>query len=55
MRTEQNVFSQFIFFRKVCWEDEEMNSEIKLQRNSVRSFQVGNVLVMLGQVGKVYL
>ena len=52
MRTEQNVFSQFIFFRKVCWEDEEMNSEIKLQRNSVRSFQVGNVLVMLGQAGK---
>ena len=31
-----------------------MNSEIKLQRNSTKSFRVGNVPVLLSQADKVF-
>ncbi|GJS41170.1 hypothetical protein Tco_0566213 [Tanacetum coccineum] len=39
-------------FILVCWEDEEMNFGIQLQRNSARIFRVGKVPALLGQAVK---
>lgn len=49
LAVQQPIPFRFIL---VCWEDEEMNFGIQLQRNSARSFRVGKVPALLGQAGK---